>query len=43
LGALWIVGGNLLMVMVAHALFDFIALTYLIRIQPSYGASPDSI
>jgi len=44
LGAmLWVADGNLLMVMVTHALFVFIALAYLIRIRPSYGASPDSL
>jgi len=43
LGAVWIVGGNLLMVMVTHALYDFAALAYLIRIRPSISPGPDSI
>ncbi len=33
LGAIWIVNGNLLTVMVTHALYDFAALGYLIRLQ----------
>jgi len=39
----WFLGRNLLMVMVTHALFDFTALGYLIRIRPAIGAGPDSI
>jgi membrane protease YdiL (CAAX protease family) len=31
LGALWIYSGNLLTVMVAHAVYDFLALLYLLR------------
>jgi membrane protease YdiL (CAAX protease family) len=42
LGAVRIVGGNLLMVMVTHALFDFFALAYLIRIRPAYGGSSEA-
>jgi membrane protease YdiL (CAAX protease family) len=37
LGAIWIGNGNLLTVMVTHALYDFTALGYLIRIQ--HGSS----
>jgi membrane protease YdiL (CAAX protease family) len=33
LGGVWIVTGNLLVVIVAHALYDFIALTYLLRVR----------
>jgi membrane protease YdiL (CAAX protease family) len=43
LGVVWIVGGNLLMVMVTHAVYDFAALTYLIRIRPAMSDGPDSI
>jgi len=39
----WFLGRNLLMVMVTHALYDFAALAYLIRIRPAIGAGPDSI
>jgi membrane protease YdiL (CAAX protease family) len=34
LGALWIYSGNLLSVMVAHGLYDFLALLYLLRKEP---------
>lgn len=37
LGVVWIKNGNLLTVMVAHALYDFAALGYLIRIQRREG------
>jgi membrane protease YdiL (CAAX protease family) len=43
LGALWLLGGNLLMVIVTHALFDFIALAYLIRIQPFIAGDHDTL
>jgi len=43
LGAVWLVGGNLLTVMVTHALYDFAALGYLLRIRPANDGSPDSI
>jgi membrane protease YdiL (CAAX protease family) len=33
LGAIWIINGNLLTVMVTHGLYDFAALGYLIRLQ----------
>jgi membrane protease YdiL (CAAX protease family) len=33
LGAIWIWNGNLLAVMVTHALYDFAVLTYLVRFQ----------
>ena len=35
LGAVMIAGGNLLSVMVVHALYDFAALGYLLRIRPA--------
>jgi membrane protease YdiL (CAAX protease family) len=35
LGTVWMVGGNLLTVMVTHALYDFAALGYLLRIRAS--------
>lgn len=34
LGRIWELNGNLLTVMVAHALYDFVALGYLIRLRP---------
>jgi membrane protease YdiL (CAAX protease family) len=34
LGAIWIYNGNLLSVMVAHAVYDFVALWYLLRREP---------
>jgi membrane protease YdiL (CAAX protease family) len=34
LGTLWLLNGNLLTVMVTHALYDFAALAYLLRIRP---------
>ena len=34
-GAVWIYNGNLLTVMVTHALYDFAALGYLIRLRPA--------
>ena len=41
LGAMfWVADGNLLTVMVTHALYDFAALAYLIRIRPSYTPAP---
>lgn len=33
LGAIWMINGNLLTVMVTHALYDFVALGYLIRLR----------
>jgi len=42
LGTVWILGQNLLMVMVTHAVYDFAALAYLIRIRPMINPSPDS-
>jgi len=39
----WFVGGNLLMVMVTHAVYYFAALAYLLRIRPAMNAGPDSI
>ncbi len=43
LGAVWIVNGNLLTVMVTHALYDFAALAYLLRIQPAIQGKSGSI
>ncbi len=37
LGVLWNLGGNLLAVMITHALYDFAALGYLLRIRPSFS------
>jgi membrane protease YdiL (CAAX protease family) len=42
LGAVWIVGGNLLTVMVTHALYDFAALAYLLRIRPAETSGANS-
>jgi membrane protease YdiL (CAAX protease family) len=42
LGAEFILGGNLLLVIITHAVFDFAALAYLIRIRPTLGAGADS-
>jgi len=42
LGVVWIVNGNLLAVMVTHALYDFAVLGYLIRVQHRDDAEPDS-
>jgi uncharacterized protein len=39
LGAVWILNGNLLTVMITHALYDFAALAYLLRIRPRGGVS----
>ena len=33
LGGLWLAGGNLLTPIVAHALYDFVALVYLLRLR----------
>jgi len=35
LGTLMLVGGNLLSVMVVHALYDFAALGYLLHVRPA--------
>jgi membrane protease YdiL (CAAX protease family) len=37
LGTVWIFGGNLLTVMITHALYDFAALAYILRIRPPGG------
>ena len=42
LGAVWFVGGNLLTVIVTHALYDFTALAYLLRIRPASEGSADA-
>ncbi len=39
LGALWLWTGNLLAPIVAHALYDFVALVYLMRRTPASGAA----
>jgi len=40
-GAVWILNGNLLTVMVTHAVYDFAALGYLIRIRAGDGFPTD--
>jgi membrane protease YdiL (CAAX protease family) len=35
LGVVWLVSGNLLTVMVAHAVYDFVALAVLLRMRPA--------
>jgi membrane protease YdiL (CAAX protease family) len=42
LGGVFIVGGNLLTVMVIHALYDFAALGYLLHIRPALEGEGDS-
>jgi uncharacterized protein len=42
LGTVWIVSGNLLTVIVVHTLYDFAALSYLIRIRPPHRRNSDS-
>lgn len=42
LGSVLIVGGNLLTVMVVHALYDFAALGYLLRIRPALESEEHS-
>ncbi len=41
LGAIWILNGHLLTVMVTHAVYDFAALGYLIRIRAGEGLKSD--
>ncbi|WP_422927350.1 lysostaphin resistance A-like protein [Singulisphaera sp. PoT] len=41
LGVVWIYSGNLLAVMVAHALYDFVALCLLLRGRPDRDAGAD--
>jgi membrane protease YdiL (CAAX protease family) len=43
LGVVWFVDGNLLTVMVTHAVYDFAALAYLLRIRPAIEGGSDSI
>jgi membrane protease YdiL (CAAX protease family) len=43
LGGVWIICGNLLTVMVAHALYGFAVLSYLVRIRPSAGFNSASM
>jgi uncharacterized protein len=40
LGALWLITGNLLAPITCHALYDFLALVYLVRIRKSVTVSP---
>ena len=42
LGAIWIYNGNLLTVMVTHALYDFVALGYLIRLRDGSAGTTTS-
>ena len=42
LGTVWIISGNLLTVIVTHAVYEFAALSYLIRIRPTDGFSSAS-
>jgi membrane protease YdiL (CAAX protease family) len=42
LGVVWHFGGNLLTVMIAHALYDFAALGYILRIRPGTRVSHDA-
>ncbi len=42
LGTVWFLAGNLLTVMITHALYDFVALAYLLHIRPRSGASSTS-
>jgi uncharacterized protein len=42
LGTVWILSGNLLTVIVVHTLYDFAALSYLIRIRPPRRGKSDS-
>jgi membrane protease YdiL (CAAX protease family) len=42
LGTVWLAGGNLLTVMITHALYDFAALAYLLRIRPPGGVNSTS-
>jgi membrane protease YdiL (CAAX protease family) len=42
LGTVWILSGNLLTVIVVHTLYDFAALSYLIRIRPPRSPNSDS-
>jgi membrane protease YdiL (CAAX protease family) len=39
LGALLVLGGNLLIPIVAHALYDVVALTLLVRVKPALASS----
>jgi membrane protease YdiL (CAAX protease family) len=34
LGGVWLLSGNLLVVIVAHGIYDFVALLYLLRLTP---------
>ena len=43
LGVVWNVGGNLLTVMIAHALYDFAALAYILRIRPGKSEMADEL
>jgi membrane protease YdiL (CAAX protease family) len=39
LGVVWLVSDNLLVVVIAHALYDFLVLVYLLRIQRARSVS----
>ena len=41
LGVCWLASGSLLVVVVAHALYDFLALAYLVRTRLSDGSLPE--
>jgi len=43
LGWLWAVNGNLLVVVIAHALYDFVALVYVVRRPPALEAAAPSV
>ncbi len=43
LGAIWLVSGNLLVAIAAHALYDFITLVYLVWRDPPAPPPPDFI
>jgi membrane protease YdiL (CAAX protease family) len=42
LGVIWIWSGNLLTVIVVHTLYDFVALSYLVRFRPPWLVNSDS-
>jgi membrane protease YdiL (CAAX protease family) len=42
LGSVWNLGGNLLSVITAHALYDFVALVYLVKIAPAPETTSDA-
>jgi membrane protease YdiL (CAAX protease family) len=40
LGWLWIASGNLLVPIVAHGLYDFVALVYVVKMRPPLDDEP---